>query len=454
MRGFPLRVGRGARNRFVSTPRWRPERAGARVAGCRRGCALAATLGCALALSVSAQEALRESLAGEKAADERKKTLEDQPYNLKLGPASLDFSSSLNFQYNDNINLMETGAQQDLILLPQLNTHVFWPVTDKNALNLTLGLGYSAYVAHPAYDYLVVAPDSELSFDMFVRDFRFTFFDRFSYTENPLANGAVSGVANFGGLDNVAGMNAAWDLNKVVLSAGYGHDSYISATPQFNYMNRASELFFSRAGFVVNRTTLAGVEATGSLTTYDLSFLNNNAGYSAGVFLTWILSPHLQIRPRAGYVNYTFQTEGVIGRSGNPSTYYFNLAIDHTVNRFVSQSLEAGREVQLGTYSDFTELLFVRWNTSWKIIKDVTLGTQFFYEHGNYPPIVLLLAPGQPTYLFGDKFDRVGGVISLGYQLTRKLSTTLAYQFTLKDSADPSLSYRQNALTLGLNYHF
>lgn len=405
-------------------------------------------------LTAPAQEALRESLAGEKAASEREKALENQPYNLKAGPVSLDFSSSLDVQYNDNVNLAQVGAQQDFIFLPQLNTRVFWPVTDKNALNLNVGLGYAAYVAHPLYDYLVITPDSELSFDLFVRDFKFTFYDRFSYTENPVDNGAVSGVANFGGLNNVAGLNAAWDLNKVILSAGYGHADFLSSTSQFDYLNRASELFFARAGFLVNRTTLAGVEATGSLNTYDLSFLNNSVGYSAGVFLTWILSPNLQIRPRAGYVNYTFATEGVIGRAGNPSTYYFNLAVDHTVNRFMSQSLEAGREVDLGTFSDFSELLFVRWNTTWKIIKDVSLGTQLFYEHGNYPPIVLLLLPGQPTYLFGDTFDRYGGAISLGYQLTQKLTTTLAYQFTLKDSQTAFWSYRQNALTLGLNYRF
>ncbi len=407
-----------------------------------------------MVLTAPAQEALRESLAGEKAASEREKALENQPYNIKAGPVSLDFSSSLNVQYNDNVNYAQVGAQQDFIFQPQLNTRVFWPVTDKNALNLNVGLGYAAYVTYPLYDYLFVTPDSELSFDLFVGDFKFTFYDRFSYTENPSLNGAVSGVADFGGLNNVAGLNAAWDLNKVILSAGYGHDDYLSSNSQFDYMNRASELFFARAGFLVNRTTLAGVEATGSLNTYDLSFLNNSVGYSAGVFLTWILSPNLQIRPRAGYVNYTFATEGAIGRAGNPSTYYFNLAVDHTVNRFMSQSLGAGREVDLGTFSDFSELLFVRWNTTWKIIKDVSLGTQLFYEHGNYPPIVLLLAPGQPTYLFGDRYDRFGGVFSLGYQLTRKLATTLAYQYTLKDSQTAFWSYRQNMLTLGLNYRF
>lgn len=138
---------------------------------------------------------------------------------------------------------------------------------------------------------------------------------------------------------------------------------------------------------------MLGVEATGSLPEYDLSFLNNAVGYSAGVFADWKVTPGVQVRPRAGYLSYSFETAGAIGRAGNPSTYYFSLELEHLLKQYVSHSLEGGREVRLGIYSDFEDIFYVRHGVSWKIIMEVSLGTQFFYEHGTYPPLVFF-APG------------------------------------------------------------
>ena len=78
------------------------------------------------------QEALRESLAGSKAAEARELAIENQPYNIKAGPVSLLFDASLGIELNDNINLAETGRQDDVIFQPKLNMRAFWPVTQRN----------------------------------------------------------------------------------------------------------------------------------------------------------------------------------------------------------------------------------------------------------------------------------------------------------------------------------
>lgn len=261
-------------------------------------------------------------------------------------------------------------------------------------------------------------------------------------------------MANYGGLDNQVGMNAIWDLNKAVLSAGYAHANWISSTAQFEYLNRASDLFFSRAAFLPNPTTAVGIEATGSFTEYAQSFLNNSVGLSAGVFAEWKLTTKVQLKPRVGYVDYQFDTTGPIGSAGNPSTYYYGLDIDHRLNEFISHSLDAGREVRLGTFSDFEELDFVRHGITWNVIKEVGLSTHWFYEHGTYPPFVFFSTANQPVFLFGETFDRFGAGLSLSYRLMEKLYTSLAYRFTLKDSDQSVRDYRQNALTIGLTYRF
>ena len=57
-----------------------------------------------------AQDAIRPSLAGEAAAEARRQSIDNIPYNLQLGPMKLRFSATMGFEYNDNINLTEDGS--------------------------------------------------------------------------------------------------------------------------------------------------------------------------------------------------------------------------------------------------------------------------------------------------------------------------------------------------------
>lgn len=402
----------------------------------------------------SAQDALRYSLAGEKAAEARRRALENQDYNLRLGTVSVRLDASLSLEYNDSVNLSDVQGQDDFILQPQFNSRLHWPITERNALNASVGVGYAKYFQQPQYDRFVVTPGSELSFDLFVRDFRFNFYDRFSYTQSPIDVGAISGVADYGGLDNVAGLNAVWDLNELILTAGYGYSLFRSATGQFEFQDRASHLVLARAALLLNSTTTAGLEGTAGFTRYDQRFLNDATAYSGGVFVEARLSPWLQTAARGGYVTYSFDQTGALGRAGEPSTYYFGVEVRHILNEYLTHSLSGGREVRLGIHSDFEELYFARWSAVWRIIRDVSLNTQLFYEHGTFPPFIFNDPATAPTILFGETYDRFGAGIAVGYPLMEKLSGSLAYRFTLKDSDLARRDYAQNAVTIQLMCRF
>jgi hypothetical protein len=403
---------------------------------------------------VPAQEALRYSLAGEKAAEARRRALENQDYNLRLGTASVRMDAALNLEYNDNVNLSEAQGQEDFILQPQFNSRLHWLITERNALTASVGVGYAKYFQQPQYDRFVVAPGSELSIDLFVRDFRFNFYDRVSYTQSPIDVGAISGVADYGGLENVAGLNAIWDLNELILTAGYGYSLFRSATGQFEFLDRASHLVLARAAFLLNPTTTGGLEGTAGFTRYDQRLLNDATAYSGGLFVEARLSPWFQAAARVGYVTYSFDQTGALGRAGEPSTYYFGVEVRHILNEYITHSLSGGREVRLGIHSDFEELFFGRWSAAWKIVRDVRLSTQLFYEHGTFPPFVFNDPATAPTILFGETYDRFGAGISVSYPLMEKLSGSVAYRFTLKDSDSARRDYAQNALTILLTYRF
>ncbi|MEJ7703260.1 MAG: hypothetical protein WKF47_06220 [Geodermatophilaceae bacterium] len=63
---------------------------------------------------------------------------------------------------------------------------------------------------------ILLAPGSQLSFDVFVSDFRINFHDRFSLEQDPIDEAALSNVADYGRFQNTAGVSVLWDLNKAV----------------------------------------------------------------------------------------------------------------------------------------------------------------------------------------------------------------------------------------------
>jgi uncharacterized protein (PEP-CTERM system associated) len=76
-------------------------------------------------------------------------------------------------------------------------------------------------------------------------------------------------------------------------------------------------------------------------------------------------------------------------------------------------------------------------------MKNVPLNAGAFYENGT-----------DAAAATAEKYDRIGFQLGTGYQLTRNLGLNLGYQFTLKDSDRALRDYRQNVVSLSLNYRF
>jgi hypothetical protein len=175
----------------------------------------------------------------------------------------------LGIEATDNVRLVDSNPQADLLFRPQINTVTVWPVSEKNSLNLSLGVGYVKYLKTTEFDGPFISPGSDLSFDLYVRDFAINFHDRFSYSQDVASDATVSGTGSLNRFENVAGIQVVWDLNKAVLSAGYDHSVYIAESSQFASQSRASDLFNASAGVVINPLVLVGLQAGGGFTTYD-----------------------------------------------------------------------------------------------------------------------------------------------------------------------------------------
>jgi len=398
-----------------------------------------------VAPAVPAQDAVRPSLAGEAAAEARRQSIEQIPYNLLVGPVRFRFSVTTGIEYNDNINLSETDKQDDIIIRPQFNINAIWPVTQLNTLRLDLGLGYSFYINHSEDDTngVIISPGSQLSFDIFVQDFRINIHDRFSLEQDPVSELQLSNVADYGRFENTAGVSVLWDLNKAVLTFGYDHYTYISTTDTFSYLDRNAEILTFSAYFALSSTTGAGLEMAAVYDYYNEAVLNNSVSYSVGPFVETQLSNYLKLRASVGYQFIDFDDNGLIRDTSDGNDFYANLLLSHRINAYISQTLAAGHETQLGVNSNFVALNYVRHTATWNIINHVLLATELFYEDGD-----------DSGGVFSEHIQRYGGAATVGYQLTPHITLGLRYQYTQKQSDQPLRDYRQNRISFDGTYSF
>ncbi|CAN5410663.1 hypothetical protein BH20VER3_BH20VER3_10070 [soil metagenome] len=398
-----------------------------------------------LAPALRAQEAVRPSLAGEAAAEARRQSIEQIPYNLLLGPVRFRFSITTGIEYNDNINLAETNKQSDIIIRPQFNIDAIWPITQLNTLKLDLGLGYGFYLDHPNANTngVLISPGSQLSFDIFVMDWRINIHDRFSLQQDPVAQLQLSNVVDYGRFENTVGVSALWDLNKAVLTFGYDHYTYISTTDTFSYLDRNAEILSLSAYFALTSTTGAGIETSAVYSYYDQNVLNDSVAYSIGPFVETQITNYLKLRAAAGYQFIDFDGGGAVTDASDSSDFYANILLSHRINAAITQSIAAGHESQLGVNSNYVALNYVRHTANWNVINGVLLATELFYEDGD-----------DSGGLFSEHIQRYGGALTLGYQLTPHITLGLRYQYTQKQSDQPLRDYKQNRVALDGTYSF
>jgi len=408
-----------------------------------RWLALPVILGHGLAVG---QEALRSSLAGEAAAEARSRQQQSQAYNIKSGDFRMRVTPSLGLDWNDNINLTKTDSKEDFILFPRLALDMGYPLTERNVLRLNVTAGYQAYLRYGDYSTWNVQSGSALSYDIYVKDFWINLHDRFSYVQESSQQASVANTGTYGTAQNTAGLNTTWDLEDVTLNLGYDHQNFFSTSSQFDYTDRATELVVGRGGFRFHPSLTAGLEGTFSYTVYDHRVLNDNSGYSAGVYADWQPGHSLHVQPRFGYTIYDFRQTSQSIPASNQDAWYADLTATHEVSDVVRYSFSAGHELTLGTYGDTTKNWYFRPTVVFRVVKDLSLSTSFAYQHGTQE---LQTTPGSPS----ENYDWLTWALGLSYPLMKRLTVGLNYRLTWRTSNEASREYTQNVVGLQLTYN-
>ena len=393
----------------------------------------------------------RESLAGERAAQELTRSLTNEDYNIRVGDVRFQAQARLGAAYSDNVFLSGINRKDDYIVNPEVDLAALLPVGQFNSLRLSLGVSYEWFTKNHSLngDVPLVSPDSELAFYLFVKDFRIKLHEKFSYQQTLDINQEegdqvrlfnFNDVGRFDRLDNFAGPTIDWDLNKVILTLSYDHENFISTTERFKYLDRASEWLALTANYLLGDRTKAGLEGQGSFHNYDReTIMNDNWRGRGGPFMEVRLPKGLIARAGGGYEMARFDSAG--SESDYDHWYAYGKLSQET--KWFTHSVGAGHETLLGDNANNLRDTYVRYAITTDVVKNTelegNLSANFSREFGGG---------------FEEKFIYYVAGCRIGYQFHKYWRADIGYEFLYKDSEFSDRLFHRNRVSLDLTFKF
>jgi hypothetical protein len=392
---------------------------------------------------IEGQEAIRMSLAAEAAAAARQKALvSNDSFNLRLGQTRWEFGGGLDFEGDDNIRFTERDQIFDLVTRPRVDAAMIGVVSEQNTIELSVRTGYSAYASHSEFNRFFVAPGSGFSFNLYAGDWLINFHDRVSITEDAFEDPTVVGSANYAQLQNAAGFTANCDLNKVLLTLGYDHGSYVRIFGSGGSPDGSSESLSLSAGYRVTPWARLGIESGGGFINYGppAGSVRDACDRNLGTFVQIQPMEYITLQAGAGYTVYQ---PNLVGSSGDENQFrgvYARLGMVHRLNRFIDYTLNFSRTIDFGFYSGTIDMYLGAADARWHLFPKLSLVTGFEFEHGS-------------QVLVGeDTFERFGPRLSLERPITARASASLRYQYYQRQSNVSGADYVVNVVTLSISY--
>lgn len=394
------------------------------------------------------QEALRGALASDRAVQYRPPARLAPDQGLQLGPVAFEVGISLTTSYNSNIRYGGTTEDiDDVIFQPMLDVEALWPITQNSSLTLGTGIGYAAYVENSEYDYLVINPDSALTYSVTIKDVVLSVYNLFSYSGDVATQPELSGIARYPRLTDTFGLRGTWTIEDIQLSAGSGYSVFKAFDDQYSYLDRGELQFFLRGAYLIGTRTSAGLEGTASLANYWDDLRSDFQSYSFGPFAQWAISEDFSADVRGGYTFYAFDQAGPVPAPDDLSSYYVGLGLTHQITQFINHRLSATRDVRVGANQDgdYIEQFNLDYGISWNILDPVTLSLGTGYSWGNEPDVGTAI---------GEEFQQFRINFGAAYNITEHFSASADYRYYNRDSDQIGRDYDNHVGSITVRYRF
>ena len=389
-------------------------------------------------------------------------------YNFAIGPVQFGLAVGLGLEFNDNITLADENTISDFILRPSLDIQATWRLSELNTLKLSVGASYAKYFDHSEFDSrsVLLSPNSEIAFTLYVGQVKITLRDRLSYQED---NYNVPTLSNTGTpyrrFENQAGLQLEYAINdKVTLTGGYDHYNLWTIGEDFQLQDRAIDTVFLKPSYQVAPGVKIGVNGSYSFINFDSSDRGDGHGLLVGPFIEWQISEYTSLYLEGGYQELKFDKGGdfnnaaidqlglsasdtvavrdILRDSEDTSTYYIKFEINNKPSDIFDHRLAFSKTAEIGFSSNSYDLYHVEYDANWKVLQHTEIGPVLFYEY--------YTASGD----LGEKAHRVGAGVGVRYHFSNSLTLGLDYRFIAKDSDLENSDYRQNLAFLSLYYKF
>ena len=431
---------------------------------------------CAFGSYLQAQEAIRAFMGNEMAAAGRKQALTTLGYyNLRLWDSAWTLSSGLGISYTDNVNpnVSTVGTSVDgggdLYFTPSVTTRMHWPIATKHSLDLSLGVGYMAYVKHSELDRLFLNASPSIgdlfSFDLNISDnLTINFHERlslpqYSYYAGASSDPSYSGYANTYALYNSAGASAVWSVNTVPLRAGYEHVNTLYLNSGNSYApDSQQDMLYLSGGYELKPQRIVGLETGMSILSYgqrpntSMAYGNYQSGtqYTFGSFYNDHFTEHISGGLHAGYMIFSSDMPVSSAVNSGGGGLYFMVSLSHQLNPHISQTLSGGRSSSLGMYGGNYSSYNASWSVNWNFVEKVTMSTSVAYS---------ISSPMTSQAGSTGDFSTRAVNVSLSRPIMKKLASTFAYTFSSRSGGyqnqiNSLQSYTVNTLSLYFSYQF
>ncbi len=222
------------------------------------------------------------------------------------------------------------------------------------------------------------------------------------------------GSADYSRLENAAGVTALWDLNKILLRAGYDHLNYLSLRDDTGSQpDGRSDMTSLSAGYAPAAGLLFGVEVGGGLIHYEAGRqqgFEDASQWNAGVFTDTQISEYIRLRGSVGYVLFSPDPLPTAPDLDEFSGLYCQLALIHRLNEYVTYTLSGGRNVSFTFYGGTIDLYQARLAANWRCCTKSVSTRRWIMSMVNTSPLGRrsLIAWDPPLPSAGDHREVVG----------------------------------------------
>jgi hypothetical protein len=403
----------------------------------------------------SAQEALRASRSANQAALSRSQAVQSGGYDHTTTSLSYSLGAGLSFEYTDNANLAGAGADEDFSVKSSLSGGLTWNISETTRLGVTANVGYSHYFNESrrgGLDFsLSPTADNNIGFEIFAGDWMIYIYDNFGIRTDPIRDSTVSNEDELFEFSNTLGAQAIYNMGDSRFSAGYAFKKNLFQDSRYKDSDRSSHLFHAGYQNQLNAVLNVGLESSASLSIYDSGRQNDSVVYTVGPTVQWLPTEVITVSFGGGPSWIAYSANNIGFTPEDRTSFYLYGQIEHRFSEFANHSLSINRSTASATQSSDNESLSFDYSLNLDIIVDTRLTIGAFYETGEARSA---FNQNGVNGAFRQSYDRTGASVRLSRAFGDKLSGSLAYAFTHRESDSPNGDYDQNRVTLSFSYKF